>query len=117
MSTLPRLNAGDLRHKVIIKHKPKVSDGKGGWTAGSWQTIASPRAEVLGLDGREAVIARSLQGISTYRIRIRFRDGIDAAQQVRHGNKDLNIRSVFDPNGDREQLIILADTGSAQVTA
>jgi SPP1 family predicted phage head-tail adaptor len=82
-----------------------------------WTTIAQPLAEVIGLDGREAVLALSLQGVSSFRIRIWYGHDIQPADQVKHDGRDLNVRSVIDPNGDRKQLVILADTASTQPTA
>jgi SPP1 family predicted phage head-tail adaptor len=118
---LPRLLAGQLRHKIKIKRATQTPDGKGGFDT-TWPTIAEPYAEVLGQDGREAVIAQNLQGVSAYRIRIRYRsnlprqdDQIEAAGSA-FGGRTVNIRSVSDPSGDREQLVILADTASAQPT-
>ena len=118
---LPRLTAGQLRHKIKIKRETQAPDGKGGFTT-TWPTVAEPYAEVLGQDGREAVIAQNLQGVSAYRIRIRWRsdaprqnDQMEATGSA-FGGRTVNIRSVSDPNGDREQLVILADTASAQPT-
>lgn len=114
---LPPLLTGQRNHRIEIKRSAKISDGKGGWTTG-WATIATPWAEVQGQDGREALVGQALQGISTYRIRIAWRaDAPKPADQIRYGDLDLNIRSVSDPNGDRQQLVIFADTGSAQPTA
>jgi len=112
---LPKLRAGDLKHRIKIKRSTLTPDGKGGFTK-TWPVIAQPWAEVIGLDGRESVIARSLQGVSSYRIRIRYRGDIKPADQIQYGAIELNLRSAVDPNGDREQLLILADTGSAEAT-
>lgn len=94
-----------------------MKDGKGGWTSG-WSTIARPWAEVLGLSGNEAMLESIQQGNASYRIRIRWRADIKTADQVQlgagFGGLELNITSAVDPNGDREQLVILATTAAAQ---
>ncbi len=107
------LNPGDLNRRVEIWRATKTDDGKGR-NATTWSVIATPWAEVIGQNGREAVIAQALQGISVYRIRIRYRADITDADQIRYGAVDLNIKSVSDPDGAREQLVILADTSSVQ---
>lgn len=112
---LPTLDAGQLNNRVEFRRKQQTSDGKGGFVV-TWPLLVTVWAEVQGQDGREAVIAQALQGISTYRIRIYYRGDITPDMQVRFSGIDFNIRSVSDPNGDREQLVILADTGSAQKT-
>ena len=105
------IRAGDLRHRVTIRRKTSVKKAGGGFDT-SWNDLATVWAEVIGLDGREAVIGQALQGISTYRVRLRFGADVTDADQLRYGAIDLNIRSVSDPDGRREQLLILADTGS-----
>lgn len=107
------LEAGDLRHRVEIRRGAKEKDGKGG-SVMVWTEIAKPWAEVISLDGKEALADRVMEGISSYRIRIRYRAGIGTIDhQVRYGGRDLNITSAEDPNGDREQLVILATTAAA----
>jgi SPP1 family predicted phage head-tail adaptor len=107
------LNPGDLNRRVSLWHAAKVDDGKGASRV-TWEIFATVFAEVIGQNGREAVIAQALQGVSSYRIRIRFRTDVSAGDQVRYGTIDLNIKSVSDPDGAREQLLILADTSSVQ---
>jgi SPP1 family predicted phage head-tail adaptor len=81
--------------------------------------VATVAAEVLGLDGRESVMDQALQGISTYRVTIRWRSDVLEADQLRSAGscfrgRDVNIRSIVDPDGRREQLVILADTASTR---
>jgi len=110
------LEAGDLRHRIEIRRGTKEKDGKGGSTI-AWTPIAKPWAEVISLDGKEAMAEHVKQGVASYRIRIRYREGINTNDQVRHGALELNITSAADPNGDREQLVILATTAAALKSA
>ncbi|HEX2594801.1 MAG TPA: phage head closure protein [Rhizomicrobium sp.] len=113
------LNPGDLNRRIEIRRQVPQDDGHGGFLDGpaTWQPVATVWAEVIGLSGRESVIQHTLQGITVYRIRIRYRTDISAADQVRYNGADLNIRSIIDPDGGRETLTIIADTGGAQTTA
>jgi SPP1 family predicted phage head-tail adaptor len=110
------LNAVDLRHQLKIRRKTSVDSLKGGYVT-SWPVVASPWAEVTGLDGRESVMDQVLQGISVYRIRIRWRGDIAPQDQVRFGSIDLNIKSAVDPDGKRQQLVIMADTAGVELMA
>ena len=105
------LRAADLRHQISIRRSDEVDDGRGGYSS-EWSTVATPWAEVTGLDGRESVMEHVLQGVSVFRIRIWYRDGIAADDQIRHAGQDLNIRSSVDPFGTRRELLIIADTRS-----
>lgn len=106
------IRAGQLRH-VIDWLRPVLSDdGHGGQTRAP-TTIATLRAEVEGQDGREAVIAHALTGVSTYRITIRYRTGLQMADQIRLSDGTmLNVTSISDPEGRRRQLQVIATTGS-----
>ena len=105
------LSAADLRHRITISASVETDNGRGG-SATAWTPIAKPWAEVLGLDGRESVMNKVLQGVSVYRIRIRYRADIEPKQQIRFGSATLNIKSVSDPFGTRRELVIMADTES-----
>lgn len=120
MAGLPKLSGGELRQRIEIMRAVRVDTGKGSDRIASWAVHRRPWAEVLGQDGREAVIAQALQGISSYRIRLRYRRDLLPDDQVRlngPGGIDLNITSITDPNGDKEQLMLLASTESAKATS
>lgn len=113
------LRPRDLRTKIEIMRNADTDNGKGGYTS-TWSPLASPFAEVLGQDGREAVIAEALQGNSTYRIRFWFRDDLKDSDQIRLGGSggiDLNILSATDPFGTRREIMVIASTGSASPTS
>lgn len=110
------LRAGQLRRRVTVRRARQVDDGHGGETR-EWFTPAILRAQVEGQDGREAVIAHALEGISTYRITTRYRSDLqDSDQLVLDDALDpvcatrLNITSITDPDGRRIQLQIIATT-------
>lgn len=110
------LAAGRLRDRVTIRRSTLAPDGHGGQVA-TWTDLAEDLpAEVVSQDGREAVIASALQGISTIRVTIRWRSGITSVDQMRVAGdaRDWNVRSAEDPDRRRERLVILADTASAQ---
>ncbi|WP_242140866.1 phage head closure protein [Sphingomonas sp. TREG-RG-20F-R18-01] len=109
------LSAGRLRHRVTIRRPVQTKTGDGGFET-VWTDVATVYAEVLGLNSRESMIGQALQGVSSYRVTVRFGTDITDADQLRYGVLDLNVRSISDPDGRREQLLILADTASAQAT-
>jgi SPP1 family predicted phage head-tail adaptor len=115
---LSGLRSGELRTQIEILRPTKTKNARGMFET-TWDVVARPYAEVLGQDGREAVISKALEGISSYRIRIRWRGDVRPTDQVRlngPGGTDLNIHSATDPLGTREQLMIIASTESALKT-
>lgn len=111
------LTPGRLNRRIeLMRATVEVTRGEPIITG--WSAVTKLWAEVIGQNGREAVIARVLEGISVYRITIRWRGDILPSDQIRlNGTLDLNIRSISDPDGTREQLMIIADTDGAQKTA
>jgi head-tail adaptor len=121
---MPLLRAGDLRHSLVIRRASEIRTARGGYTS-DWGDVATLSAEVTGLDGRESVMDQALQGISVFRVRIRWRSDIQTSDQLRPTGssfgydaegkpRDVNIRSIADPDGRREQLVIIADTASTR---
>lgn len=110
------LRSSDLTERIAIRRPVKADNGKGGYTT-TWSTVAEPWARVIGLDGRESVMEHVLQGVSVYQIRIWYREGIQASDQVTLGARNLNIRSCADPFGTRRELLLVADTASARKAA
>lgn len=111
------ISAGRLNRRVQIM-RAAVAVNRGEPTITGWTPFATLWAEVLGQNGREAVIAHMLEGISVYKITIRWRADLLPSDQVRlRDGTDLNIKSISDPDAAREQLVIYADTDGAQKTA
>jgi SPP1 family predicted phage head-tail adaptor len=108
------LAAGRLRHRVEIWRSVETKSGRGGFTD-EWKRVAVVRAEVLGAPGREAVLEQALQGIAVHKITIRHRDDVLASDQLRWGDKILNINAPpVDPDGLRKELVITASTEAVQ---
>lgn len=107
--------AGRLRDRITVRRQVDASDNKGGWNRG-WETLVDNLpAEVISQNGREAVIASALQGVSSYKITIRRRDGLRTNDQVLHRGQELNIRSIADdPFYPREAIVLFADTETPQ---
>lgn len=110
--------ADRLRHRVIVQRGTEVEKPKGGYET-TWAPVATLFAEVTGLNGRESVMDKVLQGISVYRIVIRWRGDLEESDQLHSAGpcfrgRPVNIRSVVDPDGRREQLVIIADTASTR---
>jgi SPP1 family predicted phage head-tail adaptor len=111
------VTSGKLRNRVVLLRKVRTRDSNGGFQT-VWQPVGDPiAAQVEGISGNESIIAQALQGVSFYRIVLRYRPDITDADQLGYGALTLNIRSAVDPDGRRRETLILADTGSPQKVA
>lgn len=111
------LNRRDLSRRIEVRHRTETDNGKGGYVWGWSDPPLLVWAEVKGFasssKGDEVVAAGALKGVFYYRIRVRFREDIGPKDQIRHAGKDLNVTAAYDPDGRREQLMIIADTEAA----
>lgn len=113
------LNRADLNRLIEVRHPVQSSNGKGGYTSGWSDPPVRVWAEVKGFsNGKrdETQDSGVLNSVFYYRIRVRFREDIAPKDQIRHAGKDLNVTGAYDPDGRREQLVIIADTLAALET-
>lgn len=109
---MPGLAAGRLRHRVEIWRytDTPLSGGRPGYDR-TWLKVRTVRAEVIGQSGREAVIDKSLQGISSFRITMRWRADLSTEDQLRlRDGRTLAIRSMEADSSGAVWWSILADT-------
>jgi SPP1 family predicted phage head-tail adaptor len=99
---------GARRKRLVLEAPVEMSDTIGG-AAISYQTIASLWGEVIAKTGRETSEGGRLEGANETRIRIRFREGIDARMRFRLGQRVFAIRAAFDAEGLSKITTCLVD--------
>ena len=102
------LAAGRLRHRVTFQTFTTVTDAGGGETK-DWVDGDTVWAAIEPLSGSERIEAMQVSPSLSHRIRIRHRDGITAAVRLQHDGRTFDITAVFDPDGRRAELEILAE--------
>ncbi len=98
------MEAGKLRHRVVIQENTPTRDSYGD-EVDSWSTWATVWGAVEPLTGREAFSAGANQRLAevTHRIRIRYRSGVLPTMRVTWRSRTFNIQSVIEPETrDRE---------------
>lgn len=91
------LEAGRLRHQVRIEQYQELLDSNGeviqdentGEVARAWVEVATVRAAIEPVSGREFIQSQATQSQITARIVIRFRDGINAAMRLVHVRRNM----------------------------
>jgi SPP1 family predicted phage head-tail adaptor len=108
------MKSGSLRHRITVRRKGDVPDGKGAFTRG-WTTVAQDiPAEIISLNGREAMIGQAFQSVSSFKITVRYRTDLLPTDQILCYGMELNLRSAQDPDGRRERTDIYADNLTPQ---
>lgn len=110
------MEAGRLRERVTFRRQSNTKTSTGGLTR-TWDDLPTDPtvwAEVVSLNGREAVIGTVLQGVSTFQITIRYRTDIQVSDQVKWNGRELNVHSAEDKAGTRQWTTIIASTEAPQ---
>jgi len=108
------MSAGDLRQRITIRRQSDVPDGKGGFDRG-WTTLAANlSSQVINLNGREAIIAHVLQGVSYFQVTIRYRTDVQVSDQIEWEGRELNVHAAEDRLGTRQWTTIMASTEAPQ---
>jgi SPP1 family predicted phage head-tail adaptor len=107
-----QLTAGMLREPIAIERQTLVSDGMGGHTS-TWITLATVRAHVKPLSGREALQAMQLQASITHRIYMRYRADLLPSDRLVMRGQPLQIRSILNIEMRDRWLELSCDAGVA----
>lgn len=108
------LNAGRLRHRVVIQGPQEVQDAQTGAVSVSWVDMASVWAAIEPLSAREYTVAQTEDSKITTRITIRYRENVTAKMRVYHQAKDkyYNIEGVLsDKDSGLEYLTLPCSEG------
>ena len=106
------ITAGMLREPVTIQRQVSVSDGMGG-QAIQWIDLATIRAQVVPLSGREAVQAMQLQASVTHRVMMRYRSDLTPADRLLIRGNPLQIRAIINIEMRDRWLELACDAGVA----
>lgn len=111
-----KVNAGALRHRLVIQVEQPVSDGGGGQGADPWAnpvTLATLWGAVEPLRGSERLRAMQIQDSLTHRVTLRYRAGITTSMRVVFGTRVFNIRAVINVGERNRVLELLCEEGVA----
>lgn len=105
------MRAGALRHRITIQQKTIGTDAFGGPTE-TWADVCTVNASIEPLNGRELILAQSVNAETTERIRIRYRSGITAAMRIVFGARLFNITAPpINPEERNRELILMVSEG------
>jgi len=90
------MRSGRLRHKITFQKKTETPDGYGGQTI-AWIDVATRRAEIQPINGKEYIAANSEQAESNIRITLRYDTALldlSPAWQISQGSKIYDIQHI-----------------------
>lgn len=96
---------GDLRHRVTFK-TPVATLDDGGGQSFDWQDGPGVWARIVSLGGGEVLRASEVVPRGTYRLTIRYREGLTPAMRIAFGAKLFEIDAIYDPEGKGAVLFV-----------
>lgn len=106
------MQAGRLRHRVIIQQFSQIQSPITGNIEKIWQDLVTVWAEVAPASVRDFIAAQAEQSEVTGRITIRYRDGITSKNRILFRGKIYNISGVLpDPDSGIEYLTLAVSEG------
>lgn len=88
------MKIGGMRYRVELQRNVSNKDGEG-FTQNIWQTEHTVWADIVPVSGREFLQSGTETAEVTFKIYIRYLDGIDADMRVKCGNDIYLITAVL----------------------
>lgn len=105
-SRMPRIE--NRRCRMVLEAPVETATALGGATI-AFQQIATLWAQLEARGGTERDRGGRLEGTTDTRITIRWRGGVDARMRFSFGTRVFAIRSSFDPNGRKRDLVCICE--------
>lgn len=105
------LDAGKLRHRVVLQERLTEQDTDTGDMEETWSTVATIWAAVEPMSARELLAADAVQSKLTTRIVIRTRE-VDYSMRIVYRGKNYNIEGVVpDKESGLEYITLMCSEG------
>lgn len=96
----------NLHHVVHIQHHTVTRDVFGAEVR-TWATVATIRASIDPLSGREYFQAAQAQAETTHKLTIRWYEGLTTKHRILFGTRILEIQSVLVPEEKRQWMVLM----------
>lgn len=107
------MQPGKYDQRVAIDQLVRTTDDAGGATK-SWIEVAVVWAAVWPISARDQFAAAQIEGVTSYRVRMRRRTDVTVAHRLRwvtNGDKPMNITGVLDQGPRIDFVEFLCDIG------
>lgn len=99
-------DASRMKERITLEQPVGAEDGLGGQSI-SWEAVAELWAEIrpVSSGAREGASAQQPEAAAGYRVRIRGREGVNAAMRLQWRGRTLAIHSVHEHEAILELLV------------
>lgn len=101
------MNAGMLRHRIIIQKIDSTVLDECGASIPQYVDWKKVWAAVEPLRGKEYLEAQKIRAETTYRIKIRYLNGITTNMQILFEDKILDIQNIIEINKQKKEIHLM----------
>lgn len=101
------MQAGKLRHKIIIQTPTETENPDTGELETTWSTFATVWAEILPAVGREFWASKQIVAEITGKIRIRYIAGVNSKMRIKFGSRIFNIIVPINVEEKNIELVLM----------
>lgn len=105
-----------LRHRLTLLRPVTTEDSLGGRST-TYTPLAGVWGEVIPLNQHERLLGeRNVHQVS-HRVRIRWREGVEAGQRMTYNGRTFDVKGVYDPLSDQRWLVLDVNENNPLTTA
>ena len=104
------MRAGALRHLIDLQAPAHIDDTNAGQIS-AWTSLGTFAAEVLPTGGNKVLEGTIVMGVQGWKVRMRYRTGIDVTHRIVWEGRELAIVSIEDPDGRKRELLAFCQSG------
>ncbi len=104
------MRAGALRHLIDLQAPAHTDDSNAGQIS-AWTSLGTFAAEVLPTGGNKVLEGTIVMGVQGWKVRMRWRSGIDVTHRIVWDGRELAIASIEDPDGRKRELLAFCQSG------
>lgn len=108
--------SGNLRHTITIQ-RATVTRSSSGQAINNWSDVATVRAAVYSISGKEYFSADQVNSDVNIKIVLRFINGLDSSMRVVHNRKIYDIKAVLNQENRRKPVMLMCSYKGDQVSA
>ncbi|MCU7917071.1 MAG: phage head closure protein [Candidatus Thiodiazotropha sp. (ex Epidulcina cf. delphinae)] len=108
--------SGNLRHKITIQ-RATVTRSNSGQAVKNWGDVATVRADVYSISGREFFDADQVNSDVTLKVVVRFINGIDPGMRVVHNRRIYDIKAVLNQENRRRPTLLMCSYKGEQMAS
>ena len=87
------MRPGQLRQLVKIQENTPTKDAQGG-IVDTWSDVWSRRVQIMSLRGTELLDNDVIRGTATFKITLRYLDGLTVLHRIKYGSRIFEINHI-----------------------